>query len=109
MPKVVRAADGAPFRWPPVKSDVSLTDHASMSNWLTLAISCFALGVSGLTAWLTFFRKGRLAMTQPTTVFFGPDGRNFDGDSKVYLRTLLYCTAKRGYVLESLHLSLQRN
>lgn len=80
-----------------------------MSTWFTFAISCLALGISGATAWLTFFRKGRLAMTQPTTVFFGPDGRSFDGESKVYLRTLLYCTAKRGYVLESLHLSLQRN
>jgi hypothetical protein len=80
-----------------------------MSTWLPFAISCLALGVSGVTAWLTFFRKGRLAMTQPTTVFFGPDGRSFDGESKVYLRTLLYCTAKRGFVLESLHLSLQRN
>lgn len=80
-----------------------------MSTWLTFAISCLALAVSGITAWLTFFRTGRLAMTQPTAVFFGPDGRSFDGGSKVYLRTLLYCTAKRGYVLESLHLSLQRN
>jgi len=80
-----------------------------MSTWLTLAISCLALGVSGITLWLTFLRKGRLAMTQPTTVFFGPDGPNFDGGSKVYLRTLLCSTAKRGYVLESLHLSLQRN
>ena len=48
-------------------------------------------------------------MTQPTSVFFGPDGTSFDGESKVYLRTLLYSSAKRGYVLESLHLSLQRN
>jgi hypothetical protein len=49
-------------------------------------------------------------MTQPTTVFFGRDGKNFDKDkNKVYLRTLLYSTAKRGHVLESLHLSLQRN
>ena len=81
-----------------------------MSNWLSFAISCLALVVAGATAWLTFFRKGRLMMTQPTTVFLGPDGLAFDGDRcKVYLRTLLYCTAKRGYVLESLYLSLQRN
>ncbi len=81
-----------------------------MSNWLTFTISCLALGVSGVTAWLTFFRKGRLLMTQPTTVFFGPDGKSFElGKNKVYLRTLLYCTAKKGYVLESLYLSLQRN
>jgi hypothetical protein len=81
-----------------------------MSNWLSFAISCLALGVAGVTAWLTFFRRGRLVMTQPTIIFMGPDGLAFEaGGSKVYLRTLLYCTAKRGYVLESLYLSLQRN
>ena len=81
-----------------------------MSNWLSFSISCLALVVAGVTAWLTFFRRGRLVMTQPTTVFLGPDGLAFDGERcKVYLRTLLYCTAKRGYVLESLYLSLQRN
>ena len=80
-----------------------------MPAWLSLAISCLALGVSGVTAWLTFFRKGRLIMTQPTTVFFGPDGPMFDrGKNKVYLRTLLYSTAKRGHILESLYLSLHR-
>jgi hypothetical protein len=49
-------------------------------------------------------------MTQPTMVFFGPDGSRFNGKkSKVYLRTLLYCTAKRGQVIESLHVTLRRN
>lgn len=49
-------------------------------------------------------------MTQPTTVFFGPDGAMFErGKNKVYLRTLLYSTAKRGQVLESLFISLHRN
>lgn len=81
-----------------------------MSTWFSFAISCLALVVSGITAWLTFFRKGKLLMTQPTTVFFGPDGSKFEGDkSKVYMRTLLYSTAKRGHVLESLHISLHRN
>ena len=81
-----------------------------MNGWLSFVISCLALGVSGVTAWLTFFRKGRLAMTQPTTVFLGPDGPQFDrGKNKVYLRTLLYSTAKRGHVVESLYLALWRN
>ena len=81
-----------------------------MSDWIGIAISCLALGVSGVTAWFTFFRRGRLAMPQPTSVFLGPDGPMFDrGKNKVYLRTLLYSTAKRGHVVESLHLSLQRN
>src|SRR6267154_3325079 len=81
-----------------------------MSPSFSFGISCLALLVSGITAWLTFFRKGQLVMTQPTVVFFGPDGSRFDSDkNKIYLRTLLYSTAKRGQVLESLHVSLHRN
>lgn len=81
-----------------------------MSPSLSFGISCLALLVSGITAWLTFFRKGKLVMTQPTTVFFGKDGSRFESDkNKIHLRTLLYSTAKRGQVLESLHVSLQRN
>jgi hypothetical protein len=77
---------------------------------ISLVFSCFALIVSATTAWLTLFRKGKLVMTQPTVVFFGPDGSRFDSQkNKVYLRTLLYCTAKRGQVVESLHISLHRN
>ncbi len=49
-------------------------------------------------------------MTQPTVIFFGPDGVRFDGaNNKIYLRTLLYSTAKKGQVLESLYVSLKRN
>ena len=77
-----------------------------MSSWLSLTISCLALGISGITAWLTFFRKGKLLMTQPTVVFFGPDKNEHD---KVYLRTLLYSTAKKGQLLESMHITLHRS
>jgi hypothetical protein len=81
-----------------------------MSPIISFGISCLALLISGVTAWLTFFRKGQLVMIQPTVVFFGPDGSRFDSEkNKIYLRTLLYSTAKRGQVLESLHVSLQRN
>jgi len=81
-----------------------------MSVWLSFVISCLALLISGVTAWLTFFRKGKLMMTQPTIVFFGTDGPKFSSNkNKVYLRTLLYSTAKRGQVLESLHIALYRN
>lgn len=81
-----------------------------MSPWFSFVIACLALLVSSITAWLTFFRKGQLLMTQPTIVFFGPDGSKFDSiKNKIYLRTLLYSSAKRGHVLESLHISLRRN
>ena len=57
-----------------------------MSPWFSFIISCLALSVSGVTAWLTFFRKGQLLMTQPTVIFFGPDGSKFDSNkNKIYL------------------------
>jgi hypothetical protein len=81
-----------------------------MSPWISVAISCVALLVSGFTAWLTYFRRGKLLMTQPTVIFFGPDGPSLGSSkNKIYLRTLLYSSAKRGQVLESLYVSLQRN
>ncbi len=81
-----------------------------MVPWLSLAISILALTISGITAWLTFFRKGQLLMTQPTVIFFGPDGSKYDQEkNKIYLRTLLYSSAKRGQVIESMHISLGRN
>ena len=77
---------------------------------ISLILSCLALLVSATTAWLTLFRKGKLVMTQPTVVFFGPDGSRFDSaKNKVYLRALLYSTAKKGQVIESLHIALHRN
>ncbi|WP_220388001.1 hypothetical protein [Shewanella woodyi] len=76
----------------------------------SLIFSCLALLVSGMTAWFTFFHKGKLVMTQPTVVFFGPDGANFNSiKNKIFLRTLLYSTSKKGQVIESLHASVQRN
>ena len=51
-------------------------------------------------------------MTQPTVIFFGPDApRATDGPTlpKVYLRTLLFSTSKRGRVIECMHITLSRN
>jgi hypothetical protein len=76
-------------------------------QYLTLAISALALLVSGITLWLTHMRSGSLKMTQPTVIFFGPDGGHGE-ISKVFLRTLLYSTGKRGHVLEHLFLRLKR-
>jgi hypothetical protein len=79
---------------------------------LSLAVSGVALAVSLLTAWLTFFRRGEVKMSQPTVIFFGPDTPrkgSISGKPKVYLRTLLYSTSKKGWVVESMHISLSRN
>jgi hypothetical protein len=69
-------------------------------------ISVTALAVSAITAWLTLFRRGTIRMTQPTLVFFGPDGPA--GDPKVFLRTLLYSTAKRGQIVENMFVKRRR-
>jgi len=82
-----------------------------MTEWVAIGISAFALIVSAITAWLTLFRAGDLRMTQPTVVFFGPDGGRAEGEKprlKVFLRTLLYSTARRGQTVESMHVNLQR-
>lgn len=82
-----------------------------MTEWVAVGISALALVVSAITAWLTLFRSGDLRMTQPTVVFFGPDGGRTDGERprlKVFLRTLLYSTARRGQTVESMHVNLQR-
>ena len=41
---------------------------------LALVVAFLALAVSILTAWLTLIRKGEILMTQPTVIYFGPDG-----------------------------------
>ncbi|AFM13953.1 hypothetical protein [Turneriella parva] len=80
-----------------------------MNNWISIAISLVAVTISLVTAWLTFFRRGRLRMTQPTVIYLGPDGKaDAKGDNKIFLRTLLYATAKRGLVVESMHIALER-
>src|SRR2546421_7307666 len=74
---------------------------------ISIIISVSALAVSVTTAWLTLLRRGTIRMTQPTLVFFGPDG--VAGDPKVFLRTLLYSTAKRGQIVENMFLKLRRH
>jgi hypothetical protein len=66
----------------------------------SIVISVIALAISATTAWLTLFRKGMVKMTQPTVIFFGPDG--LGGTPKIFLRTLLYSTSKRGQMVENM-------
>jgi len=83
-----------------------------MADPASITISVLALAVSSVTAWLTLFRRGTLKMTQPTVIFFGPDsprGRDETPLPKVFLRTLLFSTSKRGRVIESMHVALSRN
>jgi len=85
---------------------------AKVTDPLSITISALALCVSSATAWLTLFRRGTVKMTQPTVIYFGPDAPRAGNASplpKVYLRTLLFATSKRGRVIESIHATLARN
>jgi hypothetical protein len=82
-----------------------------MADPVATSISVAALVVSGVTAWLTLFRRGTVHMTKPTIVFFGPDGTPRDGvptRPKVFLRSLIYSTGKRGHIIESMFVTLRR-
>jgi hypothetical protein len=83
-----------------------------MNDPIALIVSVLALAVSIATAWLTLMRKGTIKMTQPTVIFFGPDSPRENKQSalpKVYLRTLIFATSKRGRIVESMHISLERS
>ena len=83
-----------------------------MADTVSITISAISLAISSVTAWLTLFRRGTVKMTQPTVIFFGPDTPRSREDAalpKVYLRTLLFSTSKRGRVIESMHVALRRN
>jgi len=73
---------------------------------ISVTIAVVSLIISLTTAWLTFFRRGTARMTQPTVIFFGHDG--LGGVQKVFLRTLLYSTSKRGQMIENLFVKLHR-
>jgi hypothetical protein len=73
---------------------------------VSVIIAVVSLCISVLTAWLTLFRRGRLAMTKPTIVFFGFDSVP-KTTAKVFLRALLYSTAVRGQVIEGMFAKLR--
>jgi hypothetical protein len=49
-------------------------------------------------------------MTLPTVIYFGPDGgsKATPPPQKIYLRTLLYSTGKRGHIIENMFVRLHR-
>ncbi|XLS27959.1 hypothetical protein ACJD0Z_12205 [Flavobacteriaceae bacterium M23B6Z8] len=76
-------------------------------DYITLTISLVALGISGLTFWLTRFKSGVVRMTRPTVIFFGPDGAGAE-HKKVFIRTLLYSTSDKGKYVQNMFVRLQR-
>lgn len=78
----------------------------SLESIVSLIMSVLSLSISSITAWLTLFRRGRLAMTKPSLAFFGFDAIP-KPTAKIFLRTLLYSTAVRGQVIEGMFAKLQ--
>jgi len=82
-----------------------------MPDPFSLTVSVLALAISAATAWLTLFRRGTVQMTQPTVIFFGFDTPHRPGESgspKIFLRTLLFTTSKRGRIVENMYVTLCR-
>jgi hypothetical protein len=74
-------------------------------NDISPAVSAIALLVSLFTAWFTIFRRGAVRSTHPSFISFSYDfsaGRQ--PWAKIFLRTLLFSTGKRGQVVETLFL-----
>ncbi len=68
-------------------------------------VSIAALAVSLFTLWFTVFRRGSVRSTHPSFIAFRYDFVDKPvAQAKVFLRTLLYSTGKRGLVIENLFL-----
>ncbi|CAE6724628.1 hypothetical protein [Paraburkholderia nemoris] len=71
-------------------------------------ISLMSFAVSTSTMYFAWLRRGRLSMTNPALVFFGFDAVP-KSTAKIFLRTLLYSTAAKGQVIESMYATLLRD
>ena len=57
-------------------------DARDAPTWRADAIAILALAVSTVTAWMTLFRRGRISMTRPAVIYFGPDGSRYSTEPK---------------------------
>lgn len=71
-------------------------------------ISVASFGVSIFTLWFTVFRRGAVKSTHPAFFAIRYDivGKTFP-QAKIFLRSLLFSTGKRGCVIESLYLRVR--
>jgi len=74
----------------------------------SLIVSMTALGVSLITAWFNLFHRGKLLATRPSLIALTYESRGKPQPlAKIFLRTLLCSTGKRGRVIESLFLRVK--
>ena len=75
---------------------------------LSTILSLVALGVSSATAWFSIFHRGSVQMTHPSFIaLLKGDGPN-PNLPKIFLRTLLYTTGKRGQALEHMFIKIHQ-
>lgn len=70
---------------------------------ISVVISVVSLLLSLTIAWFTF-NRGSVGMTRPALVGFLSE----EGLPKIFMRSLLYATGKRGHIIESLYLKVRR-
>lgn len=68
-------------------------------------ISLLSLGVSVVTMYFAWLRRGSLRMTKPSILFFGFD-ETPKRTAKVFIRTLLYSSSAKGQVIETMYAKL---
>lgn len=68
----------------------------------TIAAATVSTLLSAFTFWFVFLHRGRVRMTRPTLVFFGRDGDE-TGRSKIFLRSSIFSTSKRGQIVENMY------
>lgn len=71
----------------------------------SLVFSVIAIILSFFSFWYTTLRSGRIRMTKPTVIYFGPDGAGSSA-KKVFVRTLLYSTGQKGNYIQNMHIKL---
>jgi hypothetical protein len=75
---------------------------------LSTAVSVVALAVSLFALWFGVLHRGKVCSTHPVFIAVSYDfvGKKFP-QAKIFLRSLLYSTGKRGRVIESLFLRVK--
>lgn len=73
---------------------------------ISITISLISLAVAATTAWLTLLRPGTVKMVRPSLVAF-LDAAGSDGP-KVWFRSMIYNTSRKGNVVESMFVRLRR-
>jgi len=74
---------------------------------MALMLSILALTLSAATAWLTIFHRGTVKMARPHFFALIPEDGPFGSWLKLFMRTLLFSTGKRGRVVEIVQLTLR--